>query len=303
MINIKNNNFYFKIFMFIILSLIIIGTFYDQQISEMFIDSKSVWAHLFEHYAVQGVNVVYFVVFEMMTWIAWRKITDKILKWTVVIGMLLIDLNEMFAIIYDYIYYTAAVIQKHKLGTPWADSFDAELLYDHSQEFLFWFLGVFFTFIFSILFFKFISKQTEEELKYSIKAAFIGLLVIVLDQVTIDGMKNWWGRYRPMEIDTQHSQYTAWYVINGNNGHASFPSGHARCSWLYLYLPLILKRNQFVLQRFFTALAVIFGIGGALGRVRLGNHWLTDVSVSTLITVLIIYLASRVLQTTFVVKK
>ncbi|MFC4760749.1 phosphatase PAP2 family protein [Fructobacillus durionis] len=294
---------YFSCFVFVIFIFVLVGTFYDRQISEAVIDKKSIWAHLFEHYTVQGANVLYFSVFEMMTWIAWRRIQDKTLRWTVVIGMLLIDINQMFLITYDFVYYTAAVIQKHSLGVRWRECFDAVPLYDHSQELVFWLSTIILFIIFSFIFFWFISKQTEEQLRYSTKAAFIGLLVVVLAQVSIDGLKNWWGRYRPYEIGAQGTHYTPWYKINGDNGHSSFPSGHTRFSWLYLYLPLLLQRNQIKLQRIFTIVAIVFGIGGALGRVRTGIHFLTDVSVSSLITVTIIYLASRVMQVHFIEKK
>ncbi|MBS9337751.1 phosphatase PAP2 family protein [Fructobacillus parabroussonetiae] len=288
-------------FIFLIFVLMLIGTLFDQKISNILITNHSIFSHIFEHYTVQGKNFVYLICFEIITWIIWRLVKEHILRIILTTGLVLIDLNQMRSVLYDYVFYTAAVLHNHKIGQSWADSFNTSQLVNPKLGFLFDVLSIFFTFVCSYYFHKWIQKQSQDELDYSLRAALAGIFVIVAVSTSLETLKELWGRARPRDLSTiMGTGFSAWYKINPGTEYRSFPSGHSTLSWFYLYLPFLVPRKNIKWQRILTWLAVFIGVCSAYGRVRLGAHWLTDVTIATFIVVLAVYTASRFLDAHFV---
>ena len=94
--------------------------------------------------------------------------------------------------------------------------------------------------------------------------------------------KYFWGRVRFYDLNSSFSQYTAWYLPQGPNGHQSFASGHAAEGWLLLPIGVILFSGRSrATQMTITALTIGWGMAVAISRVRLGAHYASDVLFSS----------------------
>lgn len=118
-------------------------------------------------------------------------------------------------------------------------------------------------------------------------AAVIGVGVMTAQLLTVDIMKNLWGRVRFRDLLSSGScdGFTAWFVINGKNGNKSFPSGHtagAGMSYLLMLLPFIDNKREKYRAVYFWC-PFIYTSAVALTRLVMGAHYLSDVAVGGVI--------------------
>ncbi len=110
-------------------------------------------------------------------------------------------------------------------------------------------------------------------------------------------MKNIWGRMRfyPMYLENNYESFTNWWIINGkpaSENFRSFPSGHtsaAASTFVLIFIPHVFKIKNEGLIRFFTIFPVIWTILVGISRILDGAHFLTDISMATLISISMIY--------------
>lgn len=117
--------------------------------------------------------------------------------------------------------------------------------------------------------------------------AVIGVIVMTIQLVTVDVMKNLWGRvrFRDLLTDGSYDRFTAWYVINGKNGNKSFPSGHtggAGMSYLLMLLPFVHKKWS-KRRAFCFWFPFVYTSAVAYTRLVMGAHYLSDVTVGGII--------------------
>lgn len=206
----------------------------------------------------------------------------------------------MFDVLWSYIYVTMAVFNELVSGKSLGEAVMVLTSRDSlTYEIQHWVLSIICTLMFAVFSYKYVAKQSDKELDYSMRVALMGIVVGFVAQSSVDGMKTWWGRPRPIDVFDNGQAFTKWFQINGHTGFTSFPSGHTRLSWLYLYLPFFVKRNQIMVQKILFWLTLAIGILSAYARIVIGVHWLTDITMSTLIVVSTIFLASRILQAHF----
>ena len=111
--------------------------------------------------------------------------------------------------------------------------------------------------------------------------AVIGLCAYGVSSGIINLMKMAWGRVRFRDLTGDYGAFTAWYVINGNTGDHSFPSGHtgsAGATYFLMFLPFVSKKWQ---KRAYGCFAAGFVYTSAVAATRLimGAHYLSDVTV------------------------
>lgn len=115
--------------------------------------------------------------------------------------------------------------------------------------------------------------------------SIVALCALGVQTGLISLMKGLWGRVRFRDLDETYSQFTAWYVINGNTGNHSFPSGHtgsAGMSYAMMFLPFVsekCRKNKF--WCFLIPFAYTTTV--ALTRLVMGAHYLSDVTVGGII--------------------
>jgi len=126
-------------------------------------------------------------------------------------------------------------------------------------------------------------------------AAKVGLtLMLVAGVATVWAFKIPWGRwtYRDIVAAGNLSLYTPWYLPQGNNGHNSFFSGHAAMFFSVLPILLFFKKGSSG-RKIALALALLWGILGAVSRVVIGAHFASDVLFGSCETILWFLLLSR----------
>lgn len=109
-------------------------------------------------------------------------------------------------------------------------------------------------------------------------------------------MKNIWGRQRFFSIyyEQNFSLFTDWWKINGfpdSDAFKSFPSGHtssAATSLVLIYFNDVFNiKNKFI-KVFSIVFPVIFTISTQYARIMDGAHYLTDVSMALILSVILI---------------
>lgn len=133
-------------------------------------------------------------------------------------------------------------------------------------------------------------------------AAVIGVGVMTAQLLTVDIMKNLWGRVRFRDLLSSGScdGFTAWFVINGKNGNKSFPSGHtagAGMSYLLMLLPFIDKKREKYRAVYFWC-PFIYTSAVALTRLVMGAHYLSDVAVGGVIVFSCVLVGIKVYEKT-----
>lgn len=144
-------------------------------------------------------------------------------------------------------------------------------------------------------------RLTPEMIQTTVSCVITALVVLV----TINILKNLWGRvrYRDMYIlgdfsGENFSQFTDWFKPNGINiagggdSTKSFPSGHTSNAVLLFYLSYYVKylnKNKTKIVVTAGILISLWSIITAISRVAIGAHYLSDVTAGAAITGAIIY--------------
>ncbi len=136
-------------------------------------------------------------------------------------------------------------------------------------------------------------------------AALIGVVAVCGSRYLLDALKNIWGRQRFWTMDNIQAQFTAWYLpqfpspermADMGDKIKSFPSGHSLGTISVLWLSLfpsflgVCQKRKAIWTNGITAFALCFWLLTVVSRVILGEHFLSDVSVSGLVF-LVIFLA------------
>lgn len=282
---------------------LLVATFFDKNVTNLVMNQNSIFGNIFQNYADQGANIVLFAAFEIIAWTIWRRIQDDVLRYVMTIGALAFAFNQMLAILQDMLSYTYSMLNNLSKVIPMGVANNTAAVKNY-PEVLRWGLAVILTAVLSVLFYNWLQSKSDADIRYLITAALVGIAVVFIAQTTIGEMKSLWGRFRPYEMTTvagnTMSEFTPWYHLNGINGHNSFPSGHTMSGWLFLYLVFFVPRGNISAQKKMTIFGIAMGILTAMSRVRIGAHWLSDVTVSSIIVGLIIFMASRLLAAHFV---
>ncbi|MFT9084422.1 MAG: phosphatase PAP2 family protein [Leuconostoc pseudomesenteroides] len=282
---------------------LLVATFFDKNVTNAVMDQNSIFGNVFQNYADQGAGIVLFAAFEIIAWTIWRRVQDDVLRYVMTIGALAFAFNQMLAILQDMLSYTYSMLNNLSKGIPMGVANNTSAVKNY-PEVLRWGLAVVLTVVLSFFFYNWLQSKSDADIRYLVTAALVGIAVVFIAQTTIGEMKSLWGRFRPYEMTTvagnTMSEFTPWYHLNGINGYNSFPSGHTMSGWLFLFLVFFVPRGNISAQKKMTIFGIAMGILTAMSRVRIGAHWLSDVTVSSIIVGLIIFMASRLLAAHFV---
>lgn len=285
---------------------LLVATFFDKNVTQAVMNQNSIFGNIFQNYADQGAQVVTFTAAEVIAWFIWRRVNDVVLKYIMTAGMIVLAFNQMLSLLQDALSYTFSMLNNIQKGVPMGIANNTAAVQNYPET-LRWGLAIVFTFILSLLFANWLNKKSDEDMNYLIVVAVVGIATVFIAQTMIGEMKTLWGRFRPYEMTTvsghAFSEFTPWYHMNGANGHNSFPSGHTMSGWLFLYLALFVPRTNISAQKQMTIFGITMGILTGLSRVRIGAHWLSDVTVSSILTGLLIFAASRLISAHFVESK
>lgn len=285
---------------------LLVATFFDKNVTQAVMNQNSIFGNIFQNYADQGAQVVTFTAAEVIAWFIWRRVNDVVIKYIMTAGMLVLAFNQMLSLLQDALSYTFSMLNNIQKGVPMGIANNTAAVQNYPET-LRWGLAVVLTVGLSLIFANWLNKKSDDDMNYLIMVAVVGIATVFIAQTMIGEMKTLWGRFRPYEMTTvsghAFSEFTPWYHMNGANGHNSFPSGHTMSGWLFLYLALFVPRNNISAQKQMTIFGIAMGILTGLSRVRIGAHWLGDVTVSSILTGLLIFAASRLISAHFVESK
>lgn len=163
--------------------------------------------------------------------------------------------------------------------------------------------------IFTAIWFFIASLVKEKYLKSAAICALIVVFTTALSQGAVQLIKPIFGRarYRLLNMYGDFSEYTPWYVVNSGraptveqlamgikDGYKSFPSGHTAAAavvFSLMSIPTVFKLNAKT-DRLVTAATCLVVFIVALSRIVMGAHYLTDVTMGALLT-LISYAVSQ----------
>lgn len=131
-------------------------------------------------------------------------------------------------------------------------------------------------------------KIPERLKKPLLLTAVIGIAVMAVQLLAVEGLKAIWGRVRFRDLLAQGSYdaFTPWYCINGVNGNKSFPSGHtagAGMSYLMMLFPFVFDRLKDK-SRLCFAVPFAYTSVVAVTRLMMGAHYLSDVAAGAIIS-------------------
>lgn len=275
--------------------LLIIASLFDQQISNIFANQNSIFGTIFQNYGMFPEGLILFISAEIIAFGALKKEGDSWMKIVITIIGLLVAFYALFQMVDGWMYYTASSQSNIANGLPigTANNDDGgEVVFSKVIQLIItaviWLVGTFISYIW-------INKKDNSQIAHLIKVAILGIAFYFVADEFISVMKQYWGRFRPYEIaeNVDGAHFTNWWVINGETGHKSFPSGHTFAGMCAIFLPFFVDRKNVKLQKIMTYGGFLFGILMGFSRVRIGAHWLSDTVVSATITFFIAFLFGK----------
>ncbi|HCR85108.1 MAG TPA: hypothetical protein DIV86_00360 [Alphaproteobacteria bacterium] len=140
-----------------------------------------------------------------------------------------------------------------------------------------------------------IADKVRGYIRFDNRAAALLLLVIIITPGVMvhNVMKPFWDRARPRHIEQFGGElkFTPIYEIKrAHDGNNSFPSGHASMAASLIALGFLVAQSR---RRLVFTVTSIYAVIASLGRVVQGGHYLSDVTISFLITMLTIFIVRR----------
>lgn len=297
--NFVKKNFKIIVIAAVLLCLLIVATFCDLAISEAFVDleigkyySKNPFAVFFEIFGEMPVYIVPSIALGVIFFYLKKisKLPDGI-RLGVMIFIVVVSIG--------FNYYGS-----HKL-IKYFNIHIADVFKGITRTLLEGALAV----IFAALWFFIASLLKKEHLKNGAICALIVIFTTLFSQVAVQLIKPLFGRarYRTMNALCDFKEFTRWYEINigksvsdeqlafgiEKDGYKSFPSGHtaaAAVTFSLMAIPKVFnlsKKSDYII----TAATCLLVAVVAFSRIVMGAHYLSDVTVGALITLVCYFLA------------
>ncbi|MHA8110845.1 phosphatase PAP2 family protein [Lactobacillaceae bacterium Melli_B4] len=136
-------------------------------------------------------------------------------------------------------------------------------------------------------------NKSQAAIKQLLIVGLFASLTVFFAYEVNHALKDLWGRVRPYELSASQKEFTDWFVINGSNGHRSFPSGHTMAGTLMIVFSWFLTGKA---RHNFWIFGIVFGVLVALSRIVIGAHFAGDVFFSMFLTMLIIFVMWELYQ-------
>lgn len=139
------------------------------------------------------------------------------------------------------------------------------------------------------------NRIPEEKFKKIRKYGLILIILVATEILVVNALKIVWARPRMRSMDSIE-QFRYWYQINGlsnDNELKSFPSGHTANGFVAIAYVMFFNVASRLKKNLYLAFSVIWGALVALSRVVRGDHFLSDVLMSCLLTFLLFLLIQK----------
>lgn len=283
----------------IFILLLLIGAFFDEPISHTIMSQDSIFGTFFQNYSLFFPNVIIFISSQVLFYRIQKSKLDNFAKSSVMILAIIASIYEMWLATKIALLYTVSSLHNIKHHAPLGAANNDTGKHGALPS---WYLPtlIILTLIFVaiglFLCYKWLAKKEDAEIQRLTHIALVAIVAVYAGTTILNTMKMFWGRMRPYEMNSQWSNFTAWFHINGENGHKSFPSGHAQEVWISIILPLFVSPQHAKKRRNVFIATAILSFIVVLSRLRIGAHFLSDVTVGSFISIFVVYIMSRVVN-------
>lgn len=289
----------------LLIGIFILGTIFDLQISQLFVDlprgeyySENIFAVLGE---ILGEQVLYGFLTCACAIIFFRLLRSPLEKrW--LNTLLMVAMCVLGALVGFYCFYKMS-----KYIGIYTDFGLTEFRATTVGKLALFAMSLVVTFCIFLCFIK-VKQETLQDLA---KWAIWVLIISAVSNAFVQGLKLFWGRtrFRAMNYmnDTEFSHYTNWFQINKDrfavvdevpfldDFYKSFPSGHSCASasmFLLVLLPCFVKRtNTTGCKIALMTTACVYTFLVTLSRIVAGAHFFTDVFVGAFSTIIAVFIA------------
>lgn len=140
-----------------------------------------------------------------------------------------------------------------------------------------------------------VAKVKAEKFKKVKKIGLVLVILVVSEIILANILKILWARPRMRSIDSI-DQFKYWFQINGlsnDNELKSFPSGHTANGFVVIAYVMFFNTAKMIKKNLYLVFAVVWGVMVAISRVVRGDHFLSDVLMSCLLTFLLFILIQK----------
>lgn len=148
--------------------------------------------------------------------------------------------------------------------------------------------------LFTSLLFFLVSRFSSKRLAAYRRGALAALFALVLLLISVELLKNIFGRVRFREMSAPFEEFTRWYIINGPTSHKSFPSGHTANAAAVLCLTLTARQKR--TRQILWGIGAVYILVMALSRIIAGAHFASDVLAGGLIGVGCVLLSRKLFK-------
>lgn len=215
----------------IVILLLIIGALFDKPISQTFMDQNSYFGTLLQNYSLVFPAIIIFMSAQVLFYRIQRSNVEAIGKFAVMFLAIVASIYEIWQAVKIALIYTISSLNNIKnkapLGAANNDNGKHAALPSWYMPALV-ILTIIFLAIGLALCYKWLVTKDESEMQRLTYVALAAILAVFAADTIVNTMKDFWGRFRPYEINSEWSNFTSWLHVNGQNGHKSFPSGHSQ---------------------------------------------------------------------------
>lgn len=286
----------------IIGGLLVVAGLWDKQISQLVMDQGSIYGTIFQNYGLIFPAIITFMATQVFLVAIWLSKNSQYTKGLIGGLLLVIGFYQIRQAVNMALYYTVTSMANLQQGLPIGAANNdggGQLQLPSWYAPVSWLGSLALMGIAFYICQQWLKHKNQVELRRLVMVAFGGIAAVYAAGTMVDTMKTLWGRFRPYEMEADWSNFTSWFTINGANGHKSFPSGHSQMGWMALYLPLFIEPVKTDKRQQWTIFAIIFGILMAFSRVRIGAHFLGDVTVGSAVSILVTFAVARLLNERF----
>ena len=251
-------------FFVIIMTLLLICTFYDLEISKALFNTSSHYGQFFE--AIGELPMTYIGCFSAAALVVTTK---KRNNWSFYVGK--IGFSSLMLL---FSFFSVMMSGMHISIPLW--------------------LKLVLTLV-TCLFFYLLARAVPTSQHMNLrKAAKVGLLLAISAILLITILKMLWGRMRFREMTDPANQFTRWYLpqsLTTNNEFMSFPSGHAANATVVLWISLLptFVKSLVGKKRLLEVTAIVWIVLVMISRIVMGAHFATDVIVGMLISMMLFF--------------
>lgn len=282
--------------------LLVVAGLWDKQISQLVMDQGSIYGTIFQNYGLIFPAIIVFMASQVFLVAIWRSQNGQFTKGLISGLLLVIGFYQIRQAVNIALYYTVTSMANLQQGLPIGaanNDGSGQLQLPSWYGPVSWLGSLVLMGLAFYMCQQWLKEKNQMELRRLVLVAFGGVVAVYAASTMVDTMKNLWGRFRPYEMEADWSNFTSWFSINGVNGHKSFPSGHSQMGWMALYLPLFIAPVKTDKRQKWTIFAILFGTLMAFSRVRIGAHFLSDVTVGSAISILVIFAVARLMNERF----